>query len=91
MIMVDTDWEQMLITALIHDRLYSSTNLSHTAFVNLASELRRREDAVGGSYEARKSLHLNVETPSSKNAADLEDPVAAVAAVDYKSRLGVNK
>lgn len=89
MLMVETDWEQMITTALIHDRLWSGREISHTAFTNLAGELRRREDAVGASYEARKSLHLNVESDADKMANELDDPVAAVAVVDYAKNLGL--
>jgi hypothetical protein len=97
MLMTATDWEFMLETALIHNRLHkpykydpdnpNNEGMSHTAFGNLMAELRQRMIQFGATYEARKKLHLDVVTPQSNMDDQMADPVAAVAAVDYSARL----
>jgi len=91
MLMTSTDWEFMLETALIHNRLHSSKELSHTAFGNLMAELRQRMIQFGATYESRKKLHLEVPTPQSEMDEEMADPATAVQTVDYSARLGMTK
>lgn len=89
MVMVDTDWQFMLTTAMIHNKLHKG-ELSNTAFAQLSAELRQREVQFGATYEARKKLRLDVITPDGQNKGELDDPVAAVQQVDYRKRLGIS-
>lgn len=90
MFMTPTDWEWMLETALIHDMIWSGRKeIGGVTITQLLAELRRRVQAFGASYEDRKKLAMEIETPASRARDDLEDPVAAIAVVDYKKNLGV--
>lgn len=87
MLMTDTDWEWMLETALIHDMLWNGRKeVGGVTVTQLAAELRRRVQAFGASYEDRKKLGMSIETPATKIAEELDDPVGA-ATVNYAERL----
>jgi hypothetical protein len=87
MICSPTDWQAMLVAAEIHNKLYSGS-LSPTGFVNMSAELRKIVGSVGGSFEDRKSLGLNI-----RNDADAHNEVTAEVegaveeAVDYVARM----
>jgi hypothetical protein len=87
MICSETDWQTMLVGAQIHNKIYSGI-LSPTAFVNMSAELRKIVGSIGGSYEDRKSLGLNI-----RNDADVYHEITPVVegavgeAVDYVQRM----
>jgi hypothetical protein len=55
--MIDTDWESMLATALMHHVMWSKGRWE------FASEIRLREKLTGATLLDRKSLGLDVLTP----------------------------
>jgi hypothetical protein len=86
MVMIDSDWEVLEVTALVHDKLWwgiEHGKLTANAICMLASELRRREDQFGGSFEARLQMKMEIESP--KDSVDEEQLVkkAADQLVDY--------
>jgi len=87
-LMQDSDWEVLYSAALIHHQIFDDEyGLSPTAMVNLLAELRRREDAVGGTFEARARLRITVITDQSAEDADKLIGEVADEAVDYLERV----
>lgn len=91
MVMVDSDWEVMLATAAIHTKYWrgiQNGNLSPNGMTMLASELRRREDLYGGSYEARRQMKMEINAPKDDPAVQEKLQEKEIQkAVDYLEML----
>lgn len=87
MLMVDLDWEEMLITAKLYNTYWGAQAFS-TGTVLLAAEIRQRTSKFGATYEDRKKLRMSLDTPMSdmKFQEEVEDVY-----VDYKSRISQPK
>lgn len=94
MLFVDTDWETLKETALVHNAIYSERKkvvdgqllvvpLTVSELTSLLGELRRRTAAFGATIEDRMKLRMTIDQPSN------EDKVlkAAEEVVDYASQL----
>lgn len=88
-LMVDTDWEVLYSAALVHNIIWSDRNkeISYPALNLLLSELRRREDAVGGSFEARAKLRITVLSEQTEDENEASITAAAEEVVNYADRL----
>jgi hypothetical protein len=86
MVFTDTDWEFFGETAKLHDR-YWQPDLRVTELVALAGELRRREEAYGGTFEARRKLRMEIQSPQHDLAKDAEFENEVSSAVDYVEKL----
>ncbi len=80
-----TDWEALLIAALIYDQMMKGC--SHTALANLSSEVRRLTGAVGASIEDRIRLGMSPEKPN-KEVEEAKVKQGVEEVVDYMKRLG---
>lgn len=86
-VMTETDWETMLECAILHDKLWSSTNLGPVNAVQLANQIKQRVACFGATYEDRKKLRMEIETPQTLVTAQESFDADAKQAVDYMSRL----
>lgn len=89
MVWVESDWEHMLETALIHHKLWDgfAENLKPTEISNLSNELRRRMAPLGSTFEDRRKLRLDVKTPNDERNEEVAIEQAASSAVNYMERL----
>lgn len=88
MVMLPTDWELMLETAVLHNMLWNpGKNAGAVSVTQLSGEIRRRVAAYGASFEDRVKLRMEIETPDmlSKEEAFLKD--AERTTVNYSERL----
>lgn len=86
----DTDWISLEETCILHDRIWNPNtrgNLSHTALVNLMSELRRRTQMWGFTHYDRVQLNLTIETEQTKELEERQIDRAAEQFVNYAERL----
>lgn len=82
-----TDWEAMLIGAEIHARMNAGSSTSNTAYVNLSAELRKIVGSIGGSFEDRQTLDVQVnEVPDIEMTEEAID-IEAKVQVNYAERL----
>lgn len=88
-LMNETDWEVLYAAAMIHNIIWSDRNkeISYPALNLLMSELRRREDAVGGTWEARAKLRITVLSDQTEDENEKAIAEAAEEAVNYAERL----
>lgn len=88
-IMQSTDWEVLYSAALVHNEIWRDRDkaLAPTAMSLLLAELRRREDAVGGTFEARAKLRITVLTEQTEDETEEAIEKAADEMVDYVGRL----
>jgi hypothetical protein len=84
MFMTATDWEGLFMGAVMHDRIMHG--VSSTALANLDNGVRRREDAVGSSIEARLRLGMTSET-STIEVEEATIKGEAKKGIDYIERL----
>jgi hypothetical protein len=84
-----TDWNVLYAAALVHNIIWSDRNkeISYPALNLLLSELRRREDAVGGTFEARAKLRITVLTEQTEDEHEASITEAAEELVNYAERL----
>lgn len=89
MVMLETDWELMMETAVLHDMLWNPyrKNIGAVSQTQLASEIRRRVSAYGASFEDRVKLRMEIKTPDmlAKEDADILD--ATRSFVNYEKLL----
>lgn len=83
----DVDWESLFIAALIYERIIAG--VSNTALAALTGELRKREDAFGGSIQSRRTIGLgdNPEAAKIEDDDNIEREVSRT--VNYFERLGL--
>lgn len=88
-LMNDTDWESLYVGAFVHNEIFKDRvkPIAASALSLLASELRRREDAVGGTFEARAKLRITVLNEHTKEQEELDISEAAEDFIDYATRL----
>lgn len=86
MVFVATDWEFFAETAKLHDMFWSE-DLKPSELVALAGALKGREEAYGGTFEARRKLRLEITSPQHKAAKEAQFKVETKAAVDYAAKL----
>jgi len=84
MFMTPTDWEALFLGAVMHDRMMKG--VSDTALANLDNGVRRREDAVGASIEARLRLGMSPDKPNT-DVQEAQVKKDAAEAIDYLTRL----
>lgn len=100
MVMHDTDWELMLETAILHNELwmpkvvwnkttkqYDNIPKNASELKSLASEIRSRVSAFGASFEDRRKLRMDIQTPQSEAELEARLEAAAKDAVDYATML----
>jgi hypothetical protein len=88
MVMHDSDWESMLETALLHNRLWSNpSGQTPQALTNLTAEIRRRVAAFGATFEDRLKLRMSISSPATEAAEEAQIKADAESAVDYFSKL----
>lgn len=93
MLMVETDWDVMLETALLHQMLWGKADdepeegkrrpNGAVSATQLAAEIRQRVGKFGATYEDRKKLRMSVETPASRLSEEQLIDADAERAVDY--------
>lgn len=89
-VMVASDWESMIETAVIHTKFWRAAEnftTSPAQLTNLSAELRRRMAQFGATYEDRLRLRMNIKTPHEAKTEEEEIATAAAEAVDYAQRL----
>ncbi len=89
-LMQTTDWNVLLLAAFIHNEIWRDDRTkAHAAssLALLASELRRREDAVGGTFEARAKLRISVLTDQSEEDTEQDIKETAAEEVNYLERM----
>jgi hypothetical protein len=88
MVMIETDWESMLDTAILKE-MYCNPNAKSGAvsMTQLASEIRRRESAFGATFEDRLKLAIEVDSDLHKIGREAEVDTAAEDAVNYMENL----
>lgn len=97
MLMTETDWEEMLVTALLHNMMWAQSDPDYTdsgrpkngavSATQLASEIRQRVGKMGATYEDRKKLRMAVETPQSRKNEEEIIAEDAEKAVNYAEML----
>jgi hypothetical protein len=94
MLMTETDWEEMQVTALLHNMLWdptgstpSGSKFGAVSATQLASEIRQRVGKFGATYEDRKKLRMAVETPMSRKTNEELIREDAEKAVNYAEML----
>lgn len=84
----DTDWLALEEACILHDRIWNpATPVSHTALVNLMSELRRRVAVWGYNHYDRIQLKLTIETPQTREAQETEVEEYAAEGINYLEQL----
>lgn len=86
MVMIDTDWENFLETAMIHNALWSHPNTAGQ-MTQLAGELRRRIESYGGTWEARRKLRMELDLPASPNSHLSSVDDESWKLIDYKAKV----
>lgn len=86
LVMLDSDWEMMLETALLHTRLWYG-KMSSAQLVAVAGEVRRRVAALGSTFEDRLKLRIVIQTDADEQNEDKKIEDAAEQAVNYMERL----
>lgn len=103
MVMLDTDWELMLETALLHNQFWSPRRESVTGkdgkikkqivprspaeLRSLAAEIRQRLEAMGGSYADRQRRGMKILTDNDEALEDEQIKLDAQDAVNYAEKL----
>lgn len=98
MLMTDTDWEEMLITAFLHNQLWGKhfiVDKESGGFMEvgcdpkdakaLAGEIRIRSEKMGATIKDRGSLGMRIGTSGADVVRQAEQAVRS--GVDYRSRL----
>lgn len=86
MTFTDTDWAFFADTALLFDR-YWSEDAKTAEMVALAGEIRRRLDAYGGTFEARRKLRMEIQSDAHDAGKEAQVSNDAKEAVDYAEML----
>ena len=85
MFFLETDWEQLFVTAILHDTLMKGC--SHTAMAALTAQITRREGMLGASVEDRIRLGMSSEqTSATVTESEVQKGVKEV--VNYAQRVG---
>lgn len=79
--MVDTDWQELLATAVLHHDLWA-----HGA-VNRAGEIRARVTRFGATVSDRVSLRMNLVEPGAAEDAEASSSQAVTDIASRRSRL----
>lgn len=89
MVMLDSDWELMMETAVLHDMLWNPyrKNAGAVSMTQLASEIRRRVAAYGASFEDRVKLRMEIKTPEMLAREDAMALDEARSLVNYEKLL----
>lgn len=88
MVMIETDWESMLDTAVLKEMFVNPNAKSGAvSMTQLASEIRRRESAFGATFEDRLKLAIEIDSPLHKAGRETEVDTAAEDAVNYMENL----
>jgi len=91
MLMTNTDWEEMKVTAILYDMMWNPGGASNkngaVSATQLASEIRQRVGKMGATYEDRKKLRMAVETPMSRKTNEEIIKEDAKNAVNYVEML----
>ncbi len=99
MLMTDTDWEEMLITAFLHNRIWGTHMLvdkTNGGFIDvdcdpkdakaLAGEIRIRLEKMGATIKDRGSLGMRIQTSGADVVKEAEK--ATRSGTDYRKQLG---
>lgn len=89
-VMVATDWEAMIETAVLHTKFWRGAEdfrTSPTMLTNLSAELRRRMAQFGATYEDRLRLRMSIKSDHQVKTEEEQITAAAKEAVDYAQRL----
>lgn len=100
MVMHETDWEEMLITAVLYNEFWlpkfvrnpstkklEQVSKSPAEMKNLAHEIATRLAAYGATYEARLKLRMEIITPLTEAAEKAAIEKDAESAVNYMEML----
>lgn len=88
MVMVESDWEELLLAAIIHDKIWSpNVKVGGQIEVNLFAELRQRTQKYGASFSDRLQMGMDIITPNDLSEDDQKITEEAAAAVDYVTNL----
>lgn len=88
MMMVDSDWEEMLLAAIIHNKIWSpDVKVGGQIEVNLFAELRQRTQKYGAALSDRLQMGMDITTPNDVSEADQKVAEDAAAVVDYMTNL----
>jgi hypothetical protein len=88
MVMVDTDWVEMLLAAIIHNKIWSlDVRVGGQIEVNLFAELRQRTQKYGAAFSDRLQMGMDITTPNDVSEADQKVAEDAAAVVDYMTNL----
>lgn len=84
MVCADSDWQFLLDTALLHDKMWSDpANLPITHLTSISAEFRRRMSSYGDTWDNRQKLRMQITSPQSEADRDAEIKAAAEQAIDY--------
>jgi hypothetical protein len=86
MVMLDSDWEGLLETALLHSRLWHG-GLKPSELAALSQQISRRVASYGATYEDRLKLRLHIKTDQYVLLEDIQIDKQAESAIDYVERL----
>lgn len=88
MVMVESDWEEMLLAAIIHNKIWSpDVKVGGQIEVNLFAELRQRTQKYGSAFSDRLQMGMDITTPNDVAEDDQKVSEDAAAAVDYLTSL----
>ena len=88
MICAPSDWQFMIDTALIYDRIWRDPeNIPATQLATLMSELRRRTAVYGFTSDDRMHRRMNLKTDQSEQAKEATVKADAEEVVDYFTKL----
>lgn len=100
MLFTDTDWEEMLTTARLHNYVWGMhmvvdkitggfvyTDCDPKEAKSLSDSIRIRLEKVGATVKDRASLGMKIQT-SGADVVKTAEQVASQAAVDYRRNLG---
>lgn len=99
MLMMDSDWDYMLDTALLHNALWTPefsvdkdkgtfvyTAKSATTLTNLSKEIRARMAEYGDTWANRRKLRMDLSTPSENDIPDIVKDAERTVARSYRDR-----
>lgn len=88
MVWLESDWEHMLETAMLHTRFWDQDYpLKPTEMKSLAEHIRQRMQVLGSTFEDRRKLRLEVRSAEADKMNEAQIDAAAAVAVDYMERM----
>lgn len=86
MVFIETDWGFFVRTAILIDRFYTE-DLETAKMISLFAEIRRCEEAYGGTFESRRKLRMEIKTPANEQHEEDQIRTEAQRAVNYIEKL----